>query len=57
MGAHVAGVATLRDSTVWVLSTVCVDLVGAVVLVVRLAIGASQIGACEGVGTKSVYVS
>jgi hypothetical protein len=23
MGAHVAGVATLRDSTVWVLSTVC----------------------------------
>ena len=49
-----AGVTTLRNSATAVLSTVCVDLVGAVVLVVVLALLASKIGANLGTNTGAV---
>jgi hypothetical protein len=44
----------LRDSAVSVLSTVCVDLVWAVVLLVRLAVVAGKIGADLSTNTSAV---
>lgn len=49
-----AGVSTLCDSAVVVLSTVCVDLVGAVVLLVVLALVASKVGANLSTNTGAV---
>lgn len=54
MCADVAGVSTLRDSAVSVLSTVCVDLVWAVVLLVRLAVVAGKIGTNLSTNTSAV---
>ena len=45
MNTDVRGVASLGDSAVRVLSTVRIDLVGAVVLLVCLALSAGEIGA------------
>lgn len=54
MASDMAGVSTLRNSAAAVLSTVCVDLVGAVVLVVVFALLASKVGANLGTNTGAV---
>jgi hypothetical protein len=50
----VAGVSSLRNGTVGMLSTVCVDLVGAVVLHVVLAVVACEIGTDLSSNTNAV---
>lgn len=45
MRSHVARIAALCDGTIWVRRPICVNLVGAVVLLVGFALGASQVGA------------
>ena len=54
MTSDVAGVATLRNSTIGVLSTVCVDRVGAVVFLVVLALIASKVGANLSANTGTI---
>lgn len=54
MCSDVRGVATLRESAIWVWSTVGVDAVWAVVLLVGLAVAASQVGANLGTNTDTV---
>ena len=49
-----AGVTTLSDSAISVLSTVCVDGVGAVVLLVGLALRAGKVGSNLGTNTSTV---
>lgn len=44
MCSNVRSISTLRDSAVLVLGTVCVDLVGTVILLVCLAVVAGQVG-------------
>ena len=54
MGANVGGVAALADGAVGVLGGKGVDGVGAVVLLVGLAVGAGQIGADLGADADAV---
>lgn len=54
MCTDMAGIATLGDSAVWIWGSVSVDLVGAVVLLVRFALCASQIGCDLRANTSSV---
>ena len=54
MDTNVRRVASLCNSAIGVLSTVGIDLVGAVVLLVGLAVVASKIGANLGTGTDTV---
>jgi len=51
VGTDVRGVTTLRDGAIRVRCTVCVDGVGAVVLLVSLAVVAGQVGADLGTNT------
>lgn len=52
VGTNVRGVATLRDGAIRVRCTVCVDGVGAVVLLVSLAVVAGQVGTNLGSNTN-----
>lgn len=54
VNTDVRGVTSLSDSAVRVLSTVRIDLVGAVVLLVGLALGAGKIGTDLGTRTDAV---
>jgi hypothetical protein len=45
MRPNVAGIATLGDSSIWVFRSISIDLAGAVVFLIRFAIGAIQISA------------
>lgn len=54
MASDMARVATLGNSAISVLGAVCVDGVGAVVLLVALALGAGKIGSDLGTNTSTV---
>ena len=54
VGTHVRRVTTLCDGTIWVWSAVGVDHVWAVVLLVSLAVVASQVGTNLGTNTDTV---
>jgi hypothetical protein len=54
VSTDVAGETSLRDGAVRVGSTICVDHVGAVVLLVRLAVTAVEVGADLGTNTCAV---
>lgn len=54
VGTHVRRVTTLSNGSVWVWSTVGVDHVWAVVLLVSLAVVASQVGTNLGTNTDTV---
>jgi len=51
---HVARVTTLSNGAVWVWGTVCVDRIGAVVLLIGLAVVASQVSTDLSADTDTV---
>jgi len=55
MSADMAGVTTLRDGTVWVWGGICVDPVGAVVLLLCLAVTAGKV--CSDLSTDTDAVA